>query len=338
MTPRKHTLSLCPICYAVSPATLDAQDGQVVMTSRCALHGEQRRVAEPDVQMWKAIQEFPQLDTNRPGITMLDVTRRCNVRCPGCYVAPDKSADTPIAELLSIAHSATSPLLGLMGAEPTMREDLPELIRELKKETRKPILLHTNGIRLAEPGYAERLVEAGLDKFCLSLHTPDYIGENFFLSKLDGLLQAREAGLVLENIGFSPRNSQDLPMVLEIITNLGLLPGEYIRLRAPSANGGWGNSPMHMGEFLKEIECACASQGLPLRVLPFTHHAYAVLLEIAGVPVLVIRWPEAGEIDLVEAEKGPVKALFVKALGEVQILWAILVQGKQARERKMGGR
>ena len=55
-------------------------------------------------------------------------------------------------------------LLQLSGGEPTLRDDLPRLVRFARDAGCSCVQLNTNGLRLAcEPDYAARLAEAGLD-------------------------------------------------------------------------------------------------------------------------------------------------------------------------------
>ena len=68
------------------------------------------------------------------------------------------------AAVREIVSQCGQPLLQLSGGEPTLREDLPELVRYAKEAGCSCVQVNTNGIRLAEdPSYAAALAEAGLD-------------------------------------------------------------------------------------------------------------------------------------------------------------------------------
>ncbi|MCZ7586238.1 MAG: radical SAM protein [Deltaproteobacteria bacterium] len=58
--------------------------------------------------------------------------------------------------------------LDLMGAEPTLRPDLEEIISYAHKGGHLTAL-HTNGLRFSEPGYLDKLVNAGLDEVHLQM-------------------------------------------------------------------------------------------------------------------------------------------------------------------------
>jgi uncharacterized radical SAM superfamily Fe-S cluster-containing enzyme len=52
----------------------------------------------------------------------------------------------------------------LSGGEPTVRDDLPEIVRAAKQAGATSVQLNSNGLRLGrEPGYTKRLADAGLD-------------------------------------------------------------------------------------------------------------------------------------------------------------------------------
>lgn len=62
----------------------------------------------------------------------------------------------------------------LSGGEPTVRDDLPEIIRMAKARGFALIQCNTNGLRLGtEPGYAASLREAGLNSVYLQCDAAD---------------------------------------------------------------------------------------------------------------------------------------------------------------------
>lgn len=102
----------------------------------------------------------------------VDVTYRCNMHCKNCYVRtgehrrPDPDT-TWLLDLISRFPSRTQ--IRMLGGEPTLRHDLPVLIRETRRMGHTPVLL-TNGLRLTEPGYASVLRQAGLRSVHLSMN------------------------------------------------------------------------------------------------------------------------------------------------------------------------
>ena len=69
---------------------------------------------------------------------LLEVTRRCDLRCRFCFANGGAAEDDPPIETLKaaitdIAENCGKPLLQLSGGEPTLRDDLPELVRYAKE-------------------------------------------------------------------------------------------------------------------------------------------------------------------------------------------------------------
>ena len=100
---------------------------------------------------------------------LLEVTKRCNLRCKFCFANGGTPEEDPDIEELratiqDIARRCGKPLLQFSGGEPTLRDDLPKLVRYAKEAGCSYVQINTNGIRLAEePEYAKKLAEAGLD-------------------------------------------------------------------------------------------------------------------------------------------------------------------------------
>ena len=105
----------------------------------------------------------------RKGCCMVvEITKRCNMHCPVCFASAgedEENADLPISEIekqydFLMAHGGPFNIQ-LSGGEPTMRDDLPEIIQMGREKGFTFFQLNTNGIRLAEEeGYAKKLKKA----------------------------------------------------------------------------------------------------------------------------------------------------------------------------------
>ena len=99
---------------------------------------------------------------------IVEVTRRCSLHCPTCFAAsemraysdPDLNEITQILEMLR--DQAECCPIQLSGGEPTMREDLPQIVALARALGFEHIQINTNGIRLAhDPEYGRALADAG---------------------------------------------------------------------------------------------------------------------------------------------------------------------------------
>ena len=184
----RETRSVCPVCLENIPASLTREDdGRILLKKTCPTHGSFR------VPVWQGKVDFEQwlLETGplAPGAglscpencgicaeheigtccALLEVTNRCNLRCRYCFADGGSRSDEPSLEELKdaireIVRQCGQPLLQLSGGEPTLRDDLPELICFAKEAGCSYTQVNTNGIRLAQdPDYARQLAEAGLD-------------------------------------------------------------------------------------------------------------------------------------------------------------------------------
>lgn len=90
---------------------------------------------------------------------------RCNLRCIGCRACEDtgeRLAPERAAALLREARDAGATGAWLGGGEPTLREDLPALVKRARDLGFAEVIVQTNAMRLAYPAYAKALVEAGV--------------------------------------------------------------------------------------------------------------------------------------------------------------------------------
>jgi hypothetical protein len=98
----------------------------------------------------------------------MEVTKRCNLRCPICFAgAGGETADPDLRTIESwfqrLLASDGPCNIQLSGGEPTLRDDLPEIIKLGRSLGFTYFQLNTNGLRLArDPGYLRRLKDAGV--------------------------------------------------------------------------------------------------------------------------------------------------------------------------------
>lgn len=128
---------------------------------------------------------------------VVDLTHQCNMECSNCYIPnrdiPDLDKNK-FYEFLSKLPTRT--YIRLIGAEPTMREDLPEIISKVKQFGHRPSLT-TNGLKLANKSYVKTLKDAGLR---LLLHSMNGADDDLVYKELDNGKWATVKTRALDNI------------------------------------------------------------------------------------------------------------------------------------------
>jgi 7,8-dihydro-6-hydroxymethylpterin dimethyltransferase len=187
-----HTQSVCPQCLARLPAVRVADGDCVLLRKRCPEHGLFQTViwrGEPSYASWSrpktpSYPKVPQTAVvggcpwdcglcpehrQQTCCTLLEVTQRCDLKCPVCFAnAGNSDCKDPDLQMIRGMYEALLAAAGpcnvqLSGGEPTVRDDLPEIIALGRSMGFDFIQLNTNGLRLAsEPDYGRRLKEAGL--------------------------------------------------------------------------------------------------------------------------------------------------------------------------------
>lgn len=104
---------------------------------------------------------------------VVDVTHRCNMECSNCYIPnrsyPDMDRNALFGFLKRLPNRT---YVRLIGAEPTMREDIFEIISGIIGLGHKPSLT-TNGLKLAQLEYTRELKRAGLNMVLISMNGAD---------------------------------------------------------------------------------------------------------------------------------------------------------------------
>ncbi|NOY92265.1 MAG: radical SAM protein [Deltaproteobacteria bacterium] len=108
----------------------------------------------------------------------VDTGRPCNSACVYCAVPPhgDTQGFTPLERLedaIAAGRAAGCERAILIGGEPTIYPQLEGLLDALSAADLRDHVLMTNGLRLAEPGLVEWLVERGVRTFHVSIDSAD---------------------------------------------------------------------------------------------------------------------------------------------------------------------
>jgi sulfatase maturation enzyme AslB (radical SAM superfamily) len=174
------------------------------------------------------------LDTHAK-IIDIKITFRCNNQCLFCaagdkrMIYSDLPADKIHAALRAAGKGRNSALF--TGGEPTLRDDLPDLVRFARGECGfKTVIIQTNGRRFAYRDYAELLSDAGADQFMVSIHghtgmLHDYLtgGNGSFAETVLGIRNLISAGrTVATNTVITKSNFRNLPDIARMLCALGV--------------------------------------------------------------------------------------------------------------------
>ncbi len=191
----KKTKSLCPECKKVIDANIIEENGKVLMNKKCSEHGDFSDILSINPTHFRWSQNFmidgqkpkdPCVSTKKgcpydcgscpehkssPAIAICDITYRCNLKCPICFANAESRGlnyEPSFEELIRIYKHFRNikpqpPIVAMYaGGEPTVRNDLPELLTECVKMGYQQLQIATNGIRLANIDYFQELIDAGL--------------------------------------------------------------------------------------------------------------------------------------------------------------------------------
>ncbi|MFQ6011179.1 MAG: tetraether lipid synthase Tes [Nitrososphaerales archaeon] len=202
----RHTQSICPDCNKILPADVFERDSKVFMSKVCPEHGEVEELYYGSYEMYQKFSTYWQdgKGTHAPNIPMekcacptncglcsshlshtglgnMIVTNRCDLTCWYCFFYVKKGLEgsyvyepsldqvREMARTLRGQRPVPGNSLQITGGEPTLREELPEIINIIREEGVEHIQLNTNGINLAlKPELATTLRKAGVSNLYMS--------------------------------------------------------------------------------------------------------------------------------------------------------------------------
>ena len=231
----KNTKSLCPECGKPLEAEVYDEDGKIFIKKTCDEHGEFINTYWSDDELYNRVEDYTPSITSVENpcvpdesacpsncglcskhetstvLGLIDVTNRCNLRCPVCFAnaaaagyiyEPTQDEIRQMLRNLRNLKPHPCPAIQYAGGEPTVRKDIVELVKMAKEEGFTHVQIATNGIRLAKrENLAKELKEAGLNTVYLAFDgvTPEpYIynrGRDLLQDKIQAIENCRKVGL-----------------------------------------------------------------------------------------------------------------------------------------------
>ena len=259
---KSDNLGICNDCSAVVPAKFETRDGQIWIVKECPKCGITDSLVSTDAKAWQAKRDMSQYVVtdkatcnmkcdkcqrdHHPNMVFLDVTNRCNMNCPICIATiRDMGFDfNPPMEYFEKIFEALGkmdpkPVVMLFGGEPTVREDLMDIIAIARKNGMRPHVT-TNGLRLADEDYCRMLCEArvplrfGFDGRNADIYEklrgnrPAYAKKMKALENLKKFSRRKHTIIGCAAWGFNDQYMADLFQYLhenrDLISDLGLIP------------------------------------------------------------------------------------------------------------------
>lgn len=232
--PVRETRSVCPVCERVLPAELRQRGEQLFMLKNCPDHGRFETLYWSNADNYQRLMTFQHLPEEgrlrnqtcpkecgpcrehrgSPLIALIDVTNRCDLTCPICFSESELCMEHTVEPTISQIEAMLNQLaergtperitIQFSGGEPTLRDDLPEMIRLARQMGYGRIEINSHGLRLAnESGYAHALKKAGLDAIGLQFDGLDdriykfNRGAKMFAQKQRAIEAARASNLTV---------------------------------------------------------------------------------------------------------------------------------------------
>jgi 7,8-dihydro-6-hydroxymethylpterin dimethyltransferase len=194
----KDIESLCPACLKVIPGTLYEEHGEVFMRKTCPIHGVQRELISSDATFFRLMIERDRAVTRGvthpvgghtascpqgcglcrehqagPIMMNIDLTNRCNLRCPICFANAGTRGEVleldldQVRRLLDLAcevDDVQPSCLQFTGGEPTVHPEFLSALEEARQRGFPQVQIATNGLKFAQSReFAMQASEAGLN-------------------------------------------------------------------------------------------------------------------------------------------------------------------------------
>lgn len=291
----KKTRSLCPACSSVVAAEIVEEEGKIWLRRTCPEHGSFRHLYWSDAAMYHRFQEYdavgngianPQtkgapescptacgLCNNHHSQTLLanvDLTNRCNLDCDFCFAnaracgfvyEPSFDEVVRMLQVLRDEKPVPTPAVQFSGGEPTMRDDLTDIIRKAKSMGFPQVQIATNGVKLAkEPELAQQLKDAGLNTVYLHFDGVSKETNPFLAIHQKALANLKQVGLgtVLVPTIIRGRNDKEVGDIIRFaIDNIAVVRGvnfQPVAFTGAASDEDLQKSRITIPDVLDEIE------------------------------------------------------------------------------------
>lgn len=301
----QETTSMCEYCYRHIPANKFEKNGEIWLGKNCPKHGYHECLIEIDSNFYNN----HKYEKRTPSSYWLDITNRCNLDCPHCYQIPDNNSKDPSIDYL-ISQVKSWPDDGLpvslVGAEPTTRKDLVDLILAIQSIPGKSrmIMVVTNGINLGKKDYAEKFVGIKNLKWTIGLNHPEYNGGSIRIKQEEGVKNCIDLGLEIKNFTYTLGNLDQLEYCLEEIqewNRKGVCDNARIQVGVDIGRVPEDNPPeLFLSELVNSTKRICENKNWTWEPSDTEGNRTHYLVRINGLVHRLIKWIDVKTIDFEE--------------------------------------
>jgi len=260
------TKSLCPECLKIVDAQVIERDDKAYICKTCNAHGYFEGIHPlGNPYHYRAMERLFKNHSPlaHPDGLVINVISRCNLNCPFCFARANEyeAGEPSIGEIKRKIQGFRGSTVYLSGGEPTLRDDLFDIIREIKKLGYN-VVLFTNGKKLSDKDFAYRLKKTGLDLVILQFDTFDegqceiLRGERLVgikLKAIEWLRQVRMPLYLFAMLAKGVNTDQVERLIRFTVKNSGFI--KILNLNPVWEMGRTGkHEPMNMSGIFKEVE------------------------------------------------------------------------------------
>ena len=309
-----NTHSLCHICYRHIPAEVYVDNNIRYIKKECPTHGPFKFIQDPDAEFCEKLKQKTNKVYRR--ILMLETTDKCNLKCPHCYHIPNNvKKDLDILKIYDDIKNSPKDIkdIILAGAEPTMRDEIFDIIDYCNTNNRTASLL-TNGVRLHDLNFVKKLKEHNIHAVEIGLNHYSYQGKKIHNKQLQGIKNCIDVGVKIHYIGYTVEKYDHLVDIIKEIKTFPIYRDNknkkryQFRIRLGSDIGRIPNEPTaFISTNYKEIEKVANELGHDLISgnAEGDDNMYHMFGYIDGHKIRIIQWPDAKNIDMSQLKHSP---------------------------------